>query len=73
MDITLSNGTFDTGLFGLSGGSRGGDVVTATFDWQNDPFNAAAVPEPASWALMIGGLGMAGATLRRRRATAATA
>ena len=26
-----------------------------------------AVPEPASWALMIGGFGLAGATLRRRR------
>ncbi|PZQ58946.1 MAG: PEP-CTERM sorting domain-containing protein [Phenylobacterium zucineum] len=26
-----------------------------------------AVPEPATWALMIGGFGMAGATLRRRR------
>jgi hypothetical protein len=29
--------------------------------------NAAAVPEPASWALMITGFGMAGASLRRRR------
>jgi hypothetical protein len=29
------------------------------------------VPEPASWALMIGGFGLAGAALRRRRATAA--
>src|SRR5688572_28826003 len=26
-----------------------------------------AVPEPATWALMIGGFGMAGAMLRRRR------
>jgi len=31
------------------------------------------VPEPASWALMIGGFGLAGATLRRRRAMALTA
>lgn len=29
------------------------------------------VPEPASWALMIGGFGLAGAALRRRRATVA--
>ncbi|PZQ65249.1 MAG: hypothetical protein DI570_02460 [Phenylobacterium zucineum] len=29
--------------------------------------NGGAVPEPATWALMIGGFGMAGATLRRRR------
>ena len=32
-----------------------------------------AVPEPASWALMIGGFGMAGAALRRRRAVAVAA
>jgi hypothetical protein len=35
--------------------------------------NGATVPEPAIWALMIGGFGMAGAALRRRRAFAATA
>lgn len=29
------------------------------------------VPEPASWALMISGFGLAGATLRRRRTVAA--
>lgn len=33
--------------------------------------DGAAVPEPASWALMIGGIGMAGAALRRRRALVA--
>jgi len=32
-----------------------------------------AVPEPASWAMMIGGLGLAGAALRRRRTVAALA
>jgi PEP-CTERM motif-containing protein len=30
-------------------------------------FHAGGVPEPASWALMIAGMGLAGATLRRRR------
>ncbi len=35
-----------------------------------DP-NAGAVPEPATWALMIGGFGMAGAMLRRRRSLTA--
>jgi hypothetical protein len=30
-----------------------------------------AVPEPAAWALMIGGFGMAGASLRRRKSLAA--
>lgn len=32
---------------------------------------SGAVPEPAAWALMIGGFGLAGAALRRRRAVAA--
>jgi len=32
---------------------------------------AGAVPEPAAWALMIGGFGLAGATLRRRKAAPA--
>jgi len=34
-------------------------------------FNGGAVPEPASWALMIAGFGMVGATMRRRKALAA--
>ncbi|CAM3220518.1 hypothetical protein SPAN111604_11245 [Sphingomonas antarctica] len=33
----------------------------------------ANVPEPASWALMLGGFGLMGATLRRRRSTTVTA
>lgn len=33
----------------------------------------AAVPEPASWALLIGGLGLTGAALRRRGGVAAAA
>ena len=32
-----------------------------------------SVPEPASWALMIGGMGLAGAALRRRRGAIAVA
>ncbi len=34
----------------------------------NGTLSVAGVPEPAAWALMIGGFGLAGAALRRRRA-----
>jgi hypothetical protein len=33
-----------------------------------DNVSIHAVPEPATWGLMLGGLGLAGAALRRRRA-----
>jgi len=33
----------------------------------------SAVPEPATWAMLIGGFGLAGAALRRRRVVAAAA
>lgn len=35
-----------------------------------DDITFGAVPEPASWAMMVGGFGMMGAALRRRRAVA---
>lgn len=34
-------------------------------------FELANVPEPATWALMIGGFGMVGVAARRRRVAAA--
>ncbi|PZQ63278.1 MAG: hypothetical protein DI570_09595 [Phenylobacterium zucineum] len=41
------------------------------YDWNRGLVTGfAAVPEPATWALMIGGFGLAGATLRRRRTAA---
>ena len=54
-------------LSGLTAGS-------AYFNIHNAPFPAgqirgqisAAVPEPASWAMMIGGFGLVGAAMRRR-------
>lgn len=48
-------------LAGVSGGwlARTGSVVSVT-----------AVPEPASWAMMIAGFGLAGAAMRRRRTLA---
>jgi hypothetical protein len=70
MTITVNGGTFNEGLFGLTEGKKKGLKVGAEFHWDNDP-TFGAVPEPATWALMIGGFGMAGATLRRRRALSA--
>jgi PEP-CTERM motif len=64
--------------FNLANGSKlkpglaNGATVAATFDWTASP-TVGTVPEPASWALMIGGFGMAGGMLRRRRTTATAA
>ena len=38
-----------------------------------DNIAIAAVPEPATWAMMIGGMGLVGGTLRRRKTTVAFA
>ncbi len=44
----------------------GGDIVAS-----GSP--AGAVPEPATWAMMVGGLGLVGAATRRRSATVVAA
>jgi hypothetical protein len=54
----------DTPLWGFRWTTTHGAVLNTGFD------NIAlgrGVPEPAAWALMIAGFGLAGATLRRRR------
>lgn len=81
MTLTVSGGRFNEGGFwstdqncnwkGKNCQPQGEALgVTAKFDWDNDP-TVAAVPEPGTWALMIGGFGMAGAALRRRRSVVA--
>lgn len=63
----------------FSGTTASPTFLTGTFDLFNDPDHQdklatltitsdaqAAVPEPASWAMMIGGFGMIGGALRRR-------
>jgi hypothetical protein len=56
--------------FGLAEGmsTQGG-----SFAIDNLTIGGAAVPEPATWALMIGGFSLAGASLRRKRVTVAFA
>lgn len=47
-----------------------GGLAYDNFVFDTPAVTGGAVPEPAAWALMIGGFGMAGAMLRRRRAAA---
>lgn len=56
--ITLVSG-YGVGKYGLNVGRSFAGSITYTAA-------PTAVPEPASWALMITGFGLAGATLRRR-------
>lgn len=46
-------------------GTTGGLAVISDFAPNNATL--AAVPEPAAWSLMVGGFGLIGATLRRKR------
>jgi hypothetical protein len=50
-------------------------LVNGNLDYAPLTLSAApgAVPEPATWALMIAGFGLTGAAMRRRRVTAAVA
>lgn len=59
------NGTFFGGV----------DNIAYNFGARADSFNfeVAAVPEPAAWAMMIGGFGFVGAAVRRRKAKVAFA
>lgn len=54
LDINPTNVSSDLG---------GGQIVNFVFNTAPPP----AVPEPASWAMMVGGLGLVGATMRRRK------
>ena len=84
---TLSGVQLAAGAFGgaQSVGRRmtydfGGQKVTSvefmssgnSFEFDNIA-TTSAVPEPATWAMMITGFGLAGAAMRRRRATLAYA
>jgi hypothetical protein len=47
------------------------NVALTRFSGTVTTFTPGAIPEPTTWALMIGGFGLAGATLRRRQTLAA--
>ena len=73
----LSNGDQSVGrtVFYDLGGDVAHDITFASngVAFEFDNIAVAGVPEPATWTLMIGGFGLAGATLRRRRTALAAA
>lgn len=58
-------------LAGLRDGNAYLNIHSMQFGGGEIRGTLAAVPEPAEWALMIGGFGMTGGALRRRRSIAA--
>jgi hypothetical protein len=62
LKVTMNDADFSSGKYGLDGGYRDGADISAKFELMS-----GAVPEPATWAMMITGFGMAGVALRRRR------
>lgn len=67
-DTFVLGATADLDLYAVTGASR---VVLGDFSGQISYGLAQAVPEPASWALLIAGFGLTGAALRRRHVVSA--
>ncbi len=65
LSLSLLSLPVGTQTLTISGNSLGGGFASI----YAGALALSPVPEPASWILMIGGLGLAGASLRRRRVT----
>lgn len=63
----LSAGNYFIALHGLGAGNAW-DVLLDDAQLQASQ-TSNAVPEPATWAMMVGGLGLVGASMRRRKAS----
>jgi hypothetical protein len=64
-----SLGTIDYLVFDGEGGGGGFVLDNAVFN----EGGVGGIPEPATWAMMIAGFGLVGATMRRRRSVAVSA
>ena len=69
--IGFGAGTHTVTLFNIQWVSHGSSTREAfglqSFNWEITP-GVTAVPEPASWAMLIAGFGLTGVTMRRRQA-----
>ena len=65
-NTSLISSVYENGIFVGTRDSTPSVRGTATFTYTYTP-TPTAIAEPATWALMIGGLGVAGAWMRYRR------
>ena len=72
-DMNWSNRTFAFTATGASTTLTFSSAMPGAYGPALDNVAIAAVPEPATWAMMIGGIGFAGGALRTRRRSAAFA
>jgi len=71
-DIGFGGIVSDTPVWGFRFTTTGGGQTNTGIDnIRVAAVQSPAIPEPGAWALMIAGFGLAGATLRRRRAAVA--
>ena len=63
------SGSFADGRLGFYNFSQGG-VQYSAFTKSDGSFPVSAIPEPATWAMMIVGFGLVGAAIRRRQSGA---